>query len=85
MNSQEEKENKKHSPLRHMVHMVLCCGLPILIIMMLPFVAGFSPAVATVLGFIAPFICPLMMGGMVFMMFKSQKKSNCCDKENIIE
>lgn len=53
--------------------------------MMLPFVAGFSPAVATVLGFIAPFICPLMMGGMVFMMFKSQKKSNCCDKENIIE
>lgn len=65
--------NKSHSPIKHMLHMVLCCGLPIVIILALPFIAKINPAVATILGFIAPFICPLMMGGMIFMMFKGNK------------
>ncbi len=65
--------------MHHILHMVICCGLPVVIIMLLPFIAGFSPAIAALLGVIAPFICPVMMGLMFFMMF-SGKKSGCCEK-----
>jgi hypothetical protein len=66
--------------------MILCCGLPIVIIGLLPFISKFSPALSKVLGFIAPFICPLMMFGMMGMMFRGNKKESCCDnKENKIE
>jgi hypothetical protein len=74
--------NKEHSSLKHMLHMILCCGLPIIIILALPYIAGLSPAVAGVLGFIAPFICPIMMGGMLFMMLRGNKRS-CCDGTNV--
>jgi len=78
--SNKEKQNSNgHSPQKHMLHMVLCCGLPIAIILSLPFVAGISPGIAGILGVIAPFICPIMMGGMMLMMF-SKKKSSCCDE-----
>jgi hypothetical protein len=73
---------KGHSPLKHMLHMILCCGLPIVILAALPFIASFSPAMAGILGVIAPFICPVMMGGMVFMMFRGNKHS-CCEERNV--
>lgn len=73
------KEKGCHNPLKHILHMVLCCGLPILILLSLPFIAKVSPWAATGLGFIAPFICPIMMGGMMFMMFGRKQKSNCCN------
>lgn len=83
MNHNIENEGKntahKHSPLKHAFHMILCCGLPILIMMALPFVASISPGFARLLGVIAPFICPIMMGGMLLMMFRSSKKGSCCD------
>lgn len=72
-----DQSNHGHSPMKHMLHMILCCGLPVLIILLLPAIAGFSPAIAAGLGLIAPFICPVMMGGMVFMMFRKDKHS-CC-------
>lgn len=76
-----KKENKSHghSPMKHMLHMILCCGLPILIILSLPFVASVNPAAAGFLGIISPFICPVMMGGMLLMMFRGNKHS-CCDE-----
>ncbi|MDF2909047.1 MAG: uncharacterized protein K0R34_4368, partial [Herbinix sp.] len=64
---------KEHSPMKHMLHMILCCGLPIVIIAMLPFIASVSPAMAGLLGVVAPFICPVMMGGMMIMMFRGNK------------
>lgn len=77
------KNSKGHSPMKHMLHMVLCCGLPILIILALPFIAGISPGAATILGFITPFICPVMMIGMMLMMFKGRNKTqDCCKTEN---
>ncbi|MDF2819620.1 MAG: hypothetical protein K0R15_61 [Clostridiales bacterium] len=86
MNCHQDKTNKqgenKHNPMKHMLHMIICCGLPIIIIFSLPFIARFSPSVAGLLGIIAPFICPIMMGGMLFMMFSGKKKSNCCDNTN---
>jgi len=69
--------NKKHGPIKHMLMMVLCCGLPILIVGVLPFlnIGGGSKAL---LASITPFICPIMMLFMIPMMFKSMKNGDCC-------
>lgn len=71
--------SKEHNPLKHTLHMILCCGLPIIILFSLPFIARFSPTTAGILGIVAPFICPVVMGGMLFMMFRSEKHS-CCEE-----
>lgn len=85
MNHHESKEGKtgthKHSPLHHMMHMIICCGLPILIIVSLPFIAKYNLGLATFLGVIAPFICPIMMGGMMLTMLGGKKKEDCCSKK----
>lgn len=78
-NKSKKECNHEHSPIKHMLHMILCCGLPIVIILALPFIGRISPAVAGFLGVVAPFICPIMMGGMIFVMFR-KKKSSCCDE-----
>lgn len=77
-----EKGAHNHSPLKHMLHMILCCGLPIVIIGILPLVARFSTTAAKGLGSIAPFICPLMMLAMIPMMLGNNKKKSCCSNEN---
>lgn len=67
-------ENKKHNPMKHMLMMVLCCGLPFIIVGALSFInvgTGFKVAISG----IAPFICPIMM---VLMMFKDSKHESCC-------
>lgn len=77
-------ENKKHNPMKHMLMMVLCCGLPLLIVMALPFInigGGFK---AIIVG-IAPFICPLMMLLMIPMMLKGMKHGSCCSGKNEID
>jgi hypothetical protein len=78
-NHNKVNSSKGHSPIKHMFHMIICCGLPIFIIFSLPFIAGVSPVIASVLGVITPFICPVMMGGMLFMMLRSNKHS-CCEE-----
>ncbi|MDF2840564.1 MAG: hypothetical protein K0Q99_1336 [Clostridia bacterium] len=64
---------------KHMLHMALCCGLPILVIGLLPIIARYSPATGGVIGRIAPFLCPIMMVMMLPMMFRGNKKGSCCD------
>lgn len=80
-------KNKNHSKHKnglnnHLLHMIICCGLPIAIIAMLPFIASLSPSVAGVLGKIAPFFCPLMMLSMIPMMMRESKDQNCSPKGN---
>ncbi|QGU95982.1 hypothetical protein GOM49_13585 [Clostridium bovifaecis] len=86
MNCHEDNKGKggnhKHSPLKHMLHMILCCGLPIVVIGLLPFIARISPSAAGVLARIAPFICPLMMIAMIPMMLGGNKKGSCCDNKS---
>ncbi|WMJ81845.1 hypothetical protein RBU49_06250 [Clostridium sp. MB40-C1] len=77
--NRKNQDNCNHSPLKHMLHMILCCGLPIVIIGILPFVSRFNPSTASILSKIAPFICPLMMLGMIAMMLRGNKKKSCCD------
>lgn len=74
--------NHKHSPLKHMLHMILCCGLPIVILALLPLISKFSVSTGSVIARIVPFICPIMMIGMMFMMRGGNKNSSCCDKTN---
>ena len=71
--------NHKHRPLKHMLHMVLCCGLPIVIVGFLPLITKLSPGAGSFASKIVPFLCPLMMIGMLPMMFGGNKKSSCCD------
>ena len=85
MHHHESKEEKsgthKHSPLHHMIHMIICCGLPIVIIFSIPFIAKYNLGLATLLGFIAPFICPIMMGGMMLSMLGGKKKENSSQRK----
>jgi hypothetical protein len=80
-------QDKKSSPIKHMLHMVLCCGLPFLIVLSLPFISKYSPQAAGLLGLIAPFICPIMMGSMFFMIIYQSRKSNkkCCEDQNELQ
>lgn len=82
-NNKENKGAHNHSPIKHLLHMILCCGLPILIFASLPFISRVSPGASRILAVIAPFICPIMMIGMIPMMLGrgSNKKSSCCENE----
>lgn len=81
-NKNHNNGSHKHNPIKHMLHMVLCCGLPILIIGLLPVISKVSPGASKLLAGIAPFICPLMMFFMIPMMFGGNKKGSCCDNKN---
>jgi hypothetical protein len=87
MNCHEENHGKhttgKHSPIKHLLHMILCCGLPIIIIGLLPVISRFSPSASGVLARIAPFICPIMMLSMLPMMLRGNKESSRCDNKNL--
>lgn len=77
-NNNKKGIKDKHNGMNHMVMMVLCCALPILIVVMLPFL-GFAPGLKLMIVSITPFICPVMMIFMIPMMFmhsKEDKSSN---------
>lgn len=76
------KSNHNHSPLKHMLHMVICCGLPIVLLAVLPMVSRLSPGASIAISKIVPFICPLMMFAMIPMMMGGNKKRSCCDDKN---
>lgn len=82
--NEQQHITKGHNPMKHLIHMILCCGLPVLIISMMPFIARINLPAANILGVIAPFICPIFMGGMIFMMFRNNRKS-CCEEKKIEE
>jgi len=55
----------KHNHKGHMLHMLLCCGVPILLILLLP-ALGYKGFLLN----IVPFICPIMMLVMMPMMMR---------------
>jgi len=60
-----------------MLMMVLCCGLPFIVVSILPFI-NLQGGLKTVIAGITPFICPIMMVFMMGMMFKGSKNGSCC-------
>ena len=78
----EKKENKGgHSSMKHILMMVLCCGLPILLIAVLPFLIG-NTAFRITLASIIPFLCPILMLFMIPMMLKGSKEGKSCHNNN---
>lgn len=91
MNSHENKENSnekqkqdghKHSPMNHMLMMALCCGLPLLLLLVVPFLSIFGTGFKLTISSIIPFLCPVMMLFMIPMMLKSSKDGKSCCSEN---
>ena len=82
-NNKESKGTHNHSPIKHLLHMILCCGLPILIFAALPFISRISPGSSRMLAVIAPFICPIMMIGMIPLILGGGKnrRSGCCENK----
>ena len=79
----EKKENKgSHSSMKHILMMVLCCGLPILLIAVLPFLKIGNTAFRITLASIIPFLCPILMLFMIPMMLKGSKKGKSCNNNN---
>ncbi|WP_042277609.1 hypothetical protein [Faecalimicrobium dakarense] len=70
------KETKKN--LKRFLPLSLCCIIPILLILIAPAIGFYSPKTALGISFIAPFICPLIMGGLFFFLFRDNK--SCCNK-----
>jgi hypothetical protein len=57
-----------------MLMMALCCGKPVLLLLLVPFLSRVGiPGAARYPTLFAPFICPLMMIFMIPMMFKGKK------------
>lgn len=81
-NNKNKQNSHNHNPLKHMLHMVICCGLPLILVGLLPAISRLSPSASIIIGKITPFLCPLMMIFMIPMMIGSNKKSNCCDNKN---
>lgn len=87
--SHNNADNKHKEHFSHMLMMVLCCGAPVIILLLVPFLLNNgASALAKPLAAIAPFICPIMMVFMIPMMLKGHKhnqgKENCCqDKTNV--
>ena len=83
MNFDGNNKNKgiknQHHGMNHMLMMVICCALPILLVVMLPFLS-FAPRIKLIVASIAPFICPIMMIFMIPMMFMHSKENKSCNE-----
>lgn len=77
-NKRKKQGINKHNPLKHMLHMIICCGLPMIIVALLPAIARVNPSVGVVIGKIVPFLCPVMMIFMIVIMIVGSKKESCC-------
>ena len=62
------KETKKN--LKRFLPLSLCCIVPLLLLSAVPAISADSASGALAVSFIAPFICPLIMGGFFFFLFK---------------
>lgn len=68
------KETKR--TLKYFLPLSLCCIIPILLILAVPVISSYNVTGALAVSFIAPFICPIIMGGAFFFFFKGNK--SCC-------
>lgn len=68
------KEIKKN--LKKFLPLSLCCIIPILLLISVPIIGQYSKFGALTISFIAPLICPLIMGGALFFIFKGS--GACC-------
>ena len=82
INSEKKKNKRSHSSMKHILMMVLCCGLPIFLIVILSFLKIGNTAFRITLISIIPFLCPLLMLFMIPMMLKGSKEGKSCHSNN---
>lgn len=75
-------KSNKRGLFKHMGMMGMCCLLPIIMMAVLPFISTKVGAAGSgVIALIAQLICPIMMGMMMFGIFKGEGHSCCSDKD----
>jgi hypothetical protein len=62
--------------------MALCCGTPLILLFVVSLLGASLPRLKATLITILPFICPVMMIGMIPMMFTHGKHDDNCHIEN---
>lgn len=65
-------EHKGHG--RHMLLMILCCAIPVILLMLLPVLKINSPALESILPFAVLLLCPLMHIAMIHIMLRKDKR-----------
>jgi hypothetical protein len=65
----DKAEGSGHSHLSHLRMMVICCGAPLLILILIPLIGTNFTALKFILAASVPFLCPALMGGMMLFMF----------------
>jgi uncharacterized membrane protein YkvI len=78
-NNGDRQENKNKGHMSHMWMMALCCGAPIILLLLLPLIGKGIPGLKGVLSLLIPFICPVMMIIMIPMMFRKNKGNETGD------
>lgn len=88
-NGEPGKEHSHKGFLSHLWMMALCCGAPIILLAILPLLGNLSPGIRGAVSGILPFLCPILMVGMMLMMFRGNKgkgeRENCCAHKQIDE
>ena len=78
-----EKENTHahHGHMSHMWMMALCCGAPLVLLLVISVLGASLPGLKALLISILPFICPIMMIAMLPMMFMHGRRDDGCHEE----
>lgn len=85
-NNENQEQNHNHSHKGHMSHMLmmaLCCGAPVILLLIIPLLGSRFSGLRGFLTTITPFICPLMMVMMIPMMFGRHNKNEDNKSERI--
>ena len=81
-NQDSGNEHKMHSIMKYVGMMGVCCLVPIVIIGILPLLRINSLSTNVLISGMASLICPIMMGVMMIVMFRSGKRRSCCSKDS---
>lgn len=74
-----ENGHKGHS--RHMLLMILCCAIPVVLLLLLPFLGINNPLIRSILSFGMLLICPLMHIMMIPLLFRKDKGKKSDEQE----
>ncbi len=75
--------SKKTNGLKNIFKISLCCLLPWIVVMLLPILLKINPVIGNIISLIVPFICPLIMIGMMASMSKIFHQKECCSSKEL--
>lgn len=70
----DKQENNHKGHMSHVWMMILCCGAPVIILLLLPIIGNVIPSIRNILISIVPFLCPIMILLMLPIMARGNKK-----------